>query len=570
MVTYDIYYTTKSRILQYIWQKISYSFCKYFKRKFCARLVITTETAEYDGAVVILLRMVMAITRKKRFFVNGILLTATSLLLRGVGVAFGAFVTGKMGADGMGLYTLIMSVYGLAVTAASAGVNLAATRLCAEAIGKDSPAHLRAALRRCLVWALLCGSIACTLLFSGAEWVAGRWLGDIRCTRSLRLLALSLPFIAASNVLHGYFTAVRRVSRSAASQIFEQLFKMLVCMGAFAHIAPGDIEAACIVLVGGGALAELASFLFALVLYLIDRRHAGNHRETCRIDGKAITREMFGIILPVAAAAFARSGLSTLEHMLIPRGLRANPATAETALASYGVLCGMAMPVVLFPTALLYSFTGLLVPEFAEADARGDRGRIRGMVSRALGMTLIFSIGCAGILGQFADELGMLIYKSADAGQFIRVMAPLVPVMYFDHAVDAMLKGLGEQVYSMKVNILDAALCAALVWLLCPRIGIWGYVVTIYIAEVVNASLSLWRLAKVTQFAAGISRSLVRPLAGAAGALALTRLCGFAVCAGWGQLLLGCIFSAAVYFMLLVLLGAVTRRDLAWAAGVFR
>jgi len=184
--------------------------------------------------------------------------------------------------------------------------------------------------------------------------------------------------------------------------------------------------------------------------------------------------------------------------------------------------------------------------------------------------TLIFAIGCAGILSQFADELGMLIYKSADAGQFIRVMAPLVPVMYFDHAVDAMLKGLGEQVYSMKVNILDAALCAALVWLLCPRIGIWGYVVTIYIAEVVNASLSLWRLAKVTQFAAGISRSLVRPLAGAAGALALTRLCGFAVCAGWGQLLLGCIFSAAVYFMLLVLLGAVTRRDLAWAAGVFR
>jgi stage V sporulation protein B len=345
-----------------------------------------------------------------------------------------------------------MSVYGLAVTAASAGVNLAATRLCAEAVGTGSAARLRAALRRCLGWALLCGCSACLLLFSGAEWVAGSWLGDVRCTSSLRLLALSLPFIAASNVLHGYFTAVRRVSRSAASQIFEQTFKMLVCIGAFTRIMPGDIEGACIALVGGGALAELASFLFALVLYLIDRTHAGKLCETCRIDGKSLTREMLSIILPVAAAAFARSGLSTLEHMLIPRGLRANPATAETALASYGVLCGMAMPVVLFPTALLYSFTGLLVPEFAEADARGERGRIRGMVSRALGMTLIFAIGCAGILSQFADELGMLIYKSADAGQFIRVMAPLVPVMYFDHAVDAMLKGLGEQVYSMKVK----------------------------------------------------------------------------------------------------------------------
>jgi stage V sporulation protein B len=102
-------------------------------------------------------RMVKTMLRSRCFFINGIILTATSLLLRGVGVAFGAFVTGKMGADGMGLYTLIMSVYGLAVTAASAGVNLAATRLCAEAVGTGSTARLRAALRRCLGWALLCG-----------------------------------------------------------------------------------------------------------------------------------------------------------------------------------------------------------------------------------------------------------------------------------------------------------------------------------------------------------------------------------------------------------------------------
>jgi len=86
-------------------------------------------TVIYESRV----RMVKTLRVLRKFFVNGIIMTATSLLLRMIGVAFGAFISDKLGTDGMGLYTLIMSVYGLAVTAASSGVNLAATRMCAEA-----------------------------------------------------------------------------------------------------------------------------------------------------------------------------------------------------------------------------------------------------------------------------------------------------------------------------------------------------------------------------------------------------------------------------------------------------
>ena len=66
----------------------------------------------------------------------------------------------------------------------------------------------------------------------------------------------------------------------------------------------------------------------------------------------------------------------------------------------------------------------------------------------------------------------------------------------------------------MKVNILDAAMCALMVFILCPRIGIYGYVATIYVSEAVNASLSLARLCKKT--GTGISpRAVVRPVLGA-------------------------------------------------------
>lgn len=501
----------------------------------------------------------------RRFIVNGFIMTVTSLLLRTLGVAFNAFISRQLGADGMGLFTLIMSVYGLAVTVAASGVNLASTRMCATALGRGDESSARAALRRCLTYAAVCGIAACVLLLFSAELIAVQWLDDVRCTRSLRLLALSLPFIAASNVLHGYFTAVRKAAKSAVVQIFEQLFKVSVTVCLLLYIVPDGIEYACMALVGGGALAEIVSFTMALILYLFDRRRVRAGAIT-RDEGKKLTRELFGITVPVAAAAYVRSGLSTLEHMLIPRGLRKNPATADTALATYGVLCGMVMPVIMFPTALLYSFTGLLIPEFAEAQAQRSTVHIRYMISRSLGLTLIFSVGCAAVMAMFSHELGMLIYNSADAGEFIRVMAPLIPVMYLDHAVDAILKGLGEQLYCMKVNILDAAMCTLFVYLLCPRIGIWGYIVTIYIAEIVNASLSLRRLARVSRFTAKVGRCVIKPILCAVGAAAVLRLLGMAALPiGWLPFIGAALLAAAIYLVLLVGTGAVSRGDIKWA-----
>ncbi|MBQ8509274.1 MAG: oligosaccharide flippase family protein [Clostridia bacterium] len=499
----------------------------------------------------------------RRFLANGLILTVTSLLMRGIGVAFNAFVNGKIGADGMGLFTLIMSVYGLAVTMASSGVNLAAVRMCAEAIGAEDDARLRASLRRCLAYAVICGTATALALYAGADWVAADWLGDSRCAPSLRLLALSLPFIAASNVLSGYFSAVRRVSKNAATQMFEQLFKIFVTVWALLYLVPDGIEYACMAIVGGGALAETASFTMALVLYLHDRHVHGAKGGYLPPDaGPKLTRTLFGITIPVAAAAYVRSGLTTLEHILIPRGLRANPLTADTALATYGVLCGMVMPVIMFPTAFLYSFTGLLVPEFAEANSRADNQRIGNMTSRAMSMTLFYSVGCAEVMSCFSHELGMLIYQSSDAGLFIRIMAPLIPVMYLDHCIDAILKGMGEQLYSMKVNILDAALCTLLVWLLCPRIGIWGYVLTVYLSELVNASLSLARLLKVCDFQVRVADWLLKPLVCVSGAISLVRL-GMDTL-GWGMswptAIVGMTAAALLYTALLAVTGGLRLR----------
>ena len=230
--------------------------------------------------------------------------------------------------------------------------------------------------------------------------------------------------------------------------------------------------------------------------------------------------------MPVTLSACLRSGLLTLQHILIPRGLKQSGASWQSALTSYGVVHSMVLPVVLFPSAFISSFSGLLVPEVAESWARGDRRRVSRLARKIITPALIFSFGVAGVMACFGHELGEAIYGSREAGMYIRILAPLIPIMYVDSSVDAFLKGMGEQVYSMNVNIIDAGASVLLVWLLLPRMGLGGYIVAIYVTETLNTTLSLCRMLRMSEMPVSLWRQVFGPLLCITGATALCRMAG--------------------------------------------
>ena len=201
-----------------------------------------------------------------------------------------------------------------------------------------------------------------------------------------------------------------------------------------------------------------------------------------------------------------------IEHILIPKKLQQGGESSSEAYAHYGTLHGMALPVVTYPMSPLSSFSGLLVPEFAEDQSAGRRKRMSRIATAALNTTLSYAVICAVLLAVFSEELGYVIYKSYDAGYYISVLAMVVPIMYLDHVTDSMLKGIGEQVFSMWVNITDSLLSVFLVWLLIPKMGIMGYAVVIVIMEGYNFVLSFLRLKKRVEFKLHLIQSLVLPL----------------------------------------------------------
>ena len=446
----------------------------------------------------------------RTFIYNSLLLTLSAVLMRAVGVGYNVYISNKVGAEVMGLYSLVTNVWGFALTLATSGINLAATRCVAESGGDQS--QIKAAMHKCIIYSLSFGFGAAFLLFIFSGPISVLWLNDTRAANPLRIMAFSLPVIAVSSSLSGYFSAVRRVWKSAVVQVTEQAIKIFGVAMLLTPLMPLGVEYACIAIVLGSAIAEILSFAVYALFFVLERK--SESRKITQYEHYAnLNKKIFSIALPVAFSTYIRSGLTTVEHILIPLGLREFGLDSAAALESYGVLSGMVLPVVLFPYALIHSFTGLLIPEVSGGIAAGEKKHIEYIASRVWRLTVIFGLCGVGVLAVCSKEFGEVLYSNSEAGRFIYILAPLMPLMYLDTVTDSLLKGMGEQVYTMNVNIADAVISVIFVRLLVPRFGILGYVAVLYIAELINFAFSAARLIRRCRFEFRLVKWFVLPSA---------------------------------------------------------
>mgnify|MGYP002519497201 FL=1 len=96
--------------------------------------------------------------RKSRIFIkNTLILSITALFMRVLSVYFNVYLSDKLGSEGLGLFTLTLSIYGLAATLATSAINLTATRMVADASGSAKYSDISRAMRKCIAYSLCFG-----------------------------------------------------------------------------------------------------------------------------------------------------------------------------------------------------------------------------------------------------------------------------------------------------------------------------------------------------------------------------------------------------------------------------
>ncbi len=422
-------------------------------------------------------------------FYSALLLTLVNLLLRFVGTSFQVYVSSTIGAAGVGLLQLVMSVGSLSMVAGMAGIRTATMYLTAEELGRKKPSHTTWILSGCFLYSILCSGLISSILYVFAPQIAQHWIRDFHTAPALRLFAAFLPISCLCGVMTGYFTANNRIGTLAAVEVCEQLCSMGITMTLLALWARHDAYKACLCVISGSALGSLITLGSLIILRFRDHIPA-----SLRLP---VRRRIFQTAIPLAFADVLKSGINTAENLMVPQRLSLNPKI-DNPLAAFGLVSGMVFPVMMFPACILFGLAELLIPELARCAAAGSKSRISYLVQRGLKISLLYGITFSGLLFLIAEPLCLFLYQNAEAGRFLRLYALLIPMLYCDAITDAMTKGLGQQKICVAYNVLTSFLDVIFLYILLPRYGMEGYFLSFLVTHLLNFLLSLSRLLKIT------------------------------------------------------------------------
>ncbi len=437
---------------------------------------------------------------------QGTILTLIALFMRSTNLIYRSYLSGEIGALGMGLYQLIFSVFILAITLSTSGISLAVTRLVSSLIAKNERAKIRSTVFKCLAFCLMLSLVISSLFFFCADYIAVTFLKNINAAPSLRILGIGLPFMSLCTCVKGYFLAVDEGISCAIAELCEHVVTIGGAFVIFTLFPFENIETACMYAMIASTIGEICSFIIDMISMKFSlKRHTSKKKE----KSNGVVKSLARIALPCTFSSAARSLLSTAENLLIPINLQKNGFTYAGAISEYGKLQGMALPILYFPSAFIWPFASLLIPKICKEREMKHKKAVAHITEKAVGTAVSFAIITSGVFFVFADLLAEVFYSNSEVSFYIRILAPLIPLMYLDIVVDCLLKGLDQQLNSMKYNIIDSCLRVGLIVAFMSVFGMNSYIVILFASMIFNASLSFGKVIKVTSMSFSFLKKLL-------------------------------------------------------------
>lgn len=413
--------------------------------------------------------------KKNKIVRDTALLTVMQLFLDTAALMLNVFITEKLGASAIGILSLMGSFLGLAGILSNGNAYLCTSRLVSEEMGKpcgDPNGILCHGIKLCL---LLSAAVS-AVVYCFAEPISRRFFSGACTVAALRQMPAALVTGAVGACFKGYFNASRRASVMALTDIAGFLVKCAVIVGA-TIIGRNMTDDVCGILTGGITAGNMAEAVILGAAYMRMRNKSSGK---CSLSFMKYAAFSF----PIMGGSILTAVLSSTNDALIPICLRQYGHSAEAALGKFGMFEGIVLPTLFFPSVALCSVSGIIVSETARARAAGDSGRIRRMTERIKSCTLIFSVFAASVLIRFGEPVGRLLGGGETAGKMIRLIAPVIPFIYMEIVLEAVIKGMGMQSFSSFNYLAEYIIRIGAVLILVPRMGFWGIAVSYYASNI--------------------------------------------------------------------------------------
>ncbi|MBQ3885169.1 MAG: polysaccharide biosynthesis C-terminal domain-containing protein, partial [Ruminococcus sp.] len=253
------------------------------------------------------------------------------------------------------------------------------------------------------------------------------------------------------------------------------------------------------------AAGNVSSMIFFTVAYM---RGHGPLRKNSTLDFKQYMK----YALPIMGGGVLTTFLSSTNDALIPYCLRQNGDSTTEALSRFGIFEAIVIPTLFFPSVVLCSMSGIIVSETARASAAGNSERIQTLSGRIKDSTIMYAVFASAVLIRFGRTIGELIGGGELAGEIISLTAPVIPFIYLEIVLEAIIKGTGQQAFSSLNYLAEYIIRISSVLIIVPRIGFYGVVFSYYASNIIGNISRFIFLTRTTGMKINFIRSILVPV----------------------------------------------------------
>lgn len=413
-------------------------------------------------------------SRSQTLMKGTFILTMTGIATRVMGFFYRIFLSHTFGEEMVGLYQLIFPVYALCFSLTCAGIQTAISRFVARSSASDTPGDGKRYFTIGLAISFSLSILCMLFLRMTAPFVAAEIIRDVRCTPLLKAMAYAFPFGAVHSSICGYYFGLRATRVPSVSQLFEQTARITVAVLLTKAAAQSGTSPSILFAVFGLVCGEIVSSFYSVMYFLKDQRKMPalpvSVYSTLHLSG-----DLLKLSVPLTANRILLNVLQSVEAVSIPHCLRLYGCTSAEALATYGVLTGMALPCILFPSAATNSIATMLMPSVAELQSAGNTKKLHRLTLRVITFCLVTGLFCCTAFLLFGNFIGSTLFHSSFAGKFIVTLAWICPFMYMNTSLISILNGLGKTSTTLVINTAGLTIRILSVFFIIPITGIIGY-----------------------------------------------------------------------------------------------
>lgn len=407
---------------------------------------------------------------KNKFVKSTLILMLGGAITKILGMIIKIVTNRLIGVEGLGVYMLITPTFMLLIAIAQLGFPIAISKLVAEE--KNNNKNL---VFSSLPISLTINIIIMIILLFSSSYISNNLLHDKRTLYAIRSIGFVLPFISISSIIRGYFFGKQRMFPHIISNVTEDAVRLITIIISVPIALKKGIESAVSFIVLSNIVSELSSIL---VLFFFLPKNFKITKEDISPNKKNI-KDILNISIPTTGSRLIGNIGYFLEPIILTFFLLKTGYANTYIVKEYGILNGYVMPMLLLPSFFTLAISQALIPIVSKSYSDNNIIYVKKKIKQSILFSSLIGIPATIIFILIPEIPLKLIYNTTSGSTYMKYMAPICLLYYFQAPLSSSLQAMGKAKDSLKGTIIGVSVKLIILAIGCNlKIGLWGLVIS--------------------------------------------------------------------------------------------